>query len=156
MQAIETQITAPVINETPAPAITPTGRAITTAKGNTVGTKYVFELGDTKSLKEKIKSSHPDWGNKRISREVAVLRADKMAASRLQADWFIGLQYQQGNVALVANHRDSGKSSLHFESVKAAFEFTPAVDETAILKAAAMKLADKLGCTIEEAAAMLK
>lgn len=148
MQAIETQLTA-VINEPSA------SREITTAKGNVVGKEYHFELGDTKALKEKIKSQHPDWGNKRIGREVAVLRADKMAASRLQADWFVGLQYKQGNVAIMAKDRNSGKSSLHFESVKAAFEVTAVVDETAILKIAAAKLSAQIGVTPEVAFEML-
>lgn len=155
MQTIETQITAPVINT---PAVMPSAtRDLTTAKGKVVGQEYHFELGDTKALKEKIKSTHPDWGNKRISREVAVLRADKMAASRLQADWFVGLQYKQGNVAVMAKDRNSGKSSLHFESVRDAFEVAaPAVDETAILNAAAQKLADKMGWTLEAAIEALK
>ena len=148
MQAIETQLTA-VINEPSA------SREITTAKGKAVGKEYHFELGDTKALKEKIKSQYPDWGNKRIGREVAVLRADKMAASRLQADWFVGLQYKQGNVAIMAKDRNSGKSSLHFESVKAAFEVTAVVDETAILKIAAAKLSAQIGVTPEVAFEML-
>jgi len=158
MQTIETQIVPATPAETNAPVVVPSAsREIKTAKGTVVGQEYHFELGDTKALKEKIKSAHPDWGNKRISREVAVLRSDKMAASRLQADWFVGLQYKQGNVAVVAKDRKSGKSSLHFESVKAALEFAaPAVDETAILNAAAQKLADKMGWTLEAAIEALK
>lgn len=149
MQTIETQITAPTA--TPVAATT---RSITTAKGNVVGTEYVFELGDTKALKEKIKSAHPDWGNKRISREVAVLRADKMAASRLQADWFVGMQFSKGRIATLGKDRKSGKSELKFEDCSAAFEV--AVDETAILNAAAQKLADKMGWTLEAAIEALK
>jgi hypothetical protein len=143
MQVIETQITAPAV----AAAVT---RDIVTSKGKVTGTEFIFEMGDTKALKEAIKSAHPDWGNKRISREVAVLRADKMAASRLQADAFVGMQFAKGRTAVLGKDRNSGKSSLHFEDCNVE------ADGTAILKAAAQKLADKMGWTLEAAIEALK
>ena len=150
MQAIETQITAV---ETLVATQEPIGakcRDIVTPKGKVTGTEYIFEMGDTKALKTAIKAAHSDWGNKRISREVAVLRADKMAASRLQADAFVGMQFAKGRTAVLAKDRNSGKSSLHFE------DCSVETDSEAILKAAAAKLAAHLGVTPEAALAMLK
>jgi hypothetical protein len=156
MQAIETQITsqveyndveALVATQEPYAAVT---RDIVTSKGKITGTEFLFELGDTKSLKAAIKAAHSDWGNKRISREVAVLRSDKMAASRLQADAFVGMQFAKGRTAVIGRDRNSGKSSLHFEDCNVA------VDATAILMTAAQKLADKLGWTLEAAIEALK
>ena len=138
MQAIETQITAV---ETLVATQEPIGakcRDIVTPKGKVTGTEYIFEMGDTKALKTAIKAAH------------SVLRADKMAASRLQADAFVGMQFAKGRTAVLAKDRNSGKSSLHFE------DCSVETDSEAILKAAAAKLAAQLGVTPEAALAMLK
>jgi hypothetical protein len=150
MQTIETQLThveTLVATQEPYGA---TCSDIVTHKGKVTGTEYFFDMGDTKALKAAIKAAHSDWGNKRVGREVAVLRADKMAASRLQADAFVKMQFAKGRTAIFVTDRNSGKISLHFE------DCLVEVDGDAILKNAAAKLAAQLGVTPEAALAMLK
>ena len=150
MQTIETQLTPVetlVVTQEPCGA---TCSDVVTPKGKLTGTEYFFDMGDTKALKAAIKAAHSDWGNKRVCREVSVLRADKMAASRLQADAFVKMQFAKGRTAVFVTDRNSGKISLHFE------DCLVEVDGDAILKNAAAKLAAKLGVTPEAALAMLK
>jgi hypothetical protein len=129
-----------------------TGLAIKTAKGNVIGRKYIFDLGDTKALKENIKRLNPDWSMTKVGQQVAVLRRDGLSRSRMEAALFVEMQYAQGNVAIAGDHKNTGKSVLRFEKASVA----EAPSEATMLKMMSLKLSEKLGCTIEEAAAMLK
>jgi len=88
---------------------------IISKSGNVIGKEFEFCLGNTPMLKETIKAQHPDWSNSRVKNEVARVRADSTAASRLEAFAFIEFQYMNNNRAVRAQHKESGKSVLRFE-----------------------------------------
>ena len=114
--------------------------------GKITGTCYTFSLGDTVALKEAIIAQNPDWGTNRVSRQVAFLRSEKgaLAAARLEADAFVGLQFRSGRTATFGKDRNSGRSSLHFASCEVKASTPRGVKaELAAAKAAAEKAAAK-------------
>lgn len=130
-------------------AVVSNTRDIVTAKGNIVGTRFTFSLGDTAQLKDAIKSQHPDWSNTRVKNEVARVRADRSAASRLEAQAFIEFQYQNNNVAVLGDHKHSGKSVLRFE--KAEVKSAKAPSKADIVAAIARNIAEELNIPFEQA-----
>ena len=99
-----------IVNETPLRFT-----EIKSKSGNVIGKEFEFCLGNTAQLKATIKTQHPDWSNNRVKNEVARVRADSTAASRLEAFAFIEMQYSNNNRAVVGQHKESGKSVLRFE-----------------------------------------
>lgn len=105
-----------IVNETEIVNGTPLNYTpIKSKSGNTIGKSFEFCLGNTNQLKATIKAQHPEWSNTRVKNEVARVRADSTAASRLEAFAFIELQYSNNNRAVVGQHKESGKSVLRFE-----------------------------------------
>ncbi len=124
MQTIETQITPEftLIPANVAPEVeinralsTAQGVALVSTKGNIIGKKYIFNLGDTKAMKDEIARQNPSWTKTKVSNHLAVVRRDGLSASRLEAAAFVEYQYSRGNVAVSGDHKDSGKSVLRFE-----------------------------------------
>lgn len=131
-------------------AVVSNTRDIVTAKGNIVGTRFTFSLGDTAQLKDTIRAQHPDWSNTRVKNEVARVRADRSAASRLEAQAFIEFQYQNNNVAIMGDHKHSGKSVLRFEKAEVK-ESVKAPSKADIVAAIARNIAEELNIPFEQA-----
>jgi hypothetical protein len=91
------------------------GVALVSAKGNIIGKKFIFNLGDTKAMKAEIARQNPSWTKTKVANHLAVVRRDNLSASRLEAAAFVEYQYSRGNVAVSGDHKDSGKSVLRFE-----------------------------------------
>lgn len=126
---------------------------LVSSKGNVIGERFIFNLGDTKAMKAEIARQNPSWTKTKVSNHLSLARRDNLSASRLEAAAFVEMQYHKGNVAVSADHKDSGRSVLRFEKAEAVVS---KVDEAAILKTAAAKLADKMGWTLEAAIEALK
>jgi hypothetical protein len=154
-------ITVPTTATAPTTATVPTTateRNIVSSSGKVTGTEYIFSLGDTDALKAEIRAQHPDWGNHRVSRQVAYLRSEAgaKAAARLQADAFVGMQFSRGRTAIMGKDRDSGKSTLHFVSCKVTEAAPRGAKKAAAQAAAALALAKEENAVLLERLARLE
>jgi hypothetical protein len=131
-------------------------REIVTSKGNVVGRKFIFNLGDTKFLKDSIAAQHPDWSRTKVNNEIAEVRRNGLAASRLEAAAFLEYQIAEGNVPITGEHRNSGKSVLRFE--KAVVKETKSKDKSKedFLREIAANIAKATGMSIDQAMNLAK
>jgi hypothetical protein len=134
---------------------TPT-RDIVSSKGNVIGREFIFNLGDTKAMKETIAAQNPTWSRTKVSNHLAEIRRNGLAASRLEAAAFLEYQIANGNVPVKGQHRDSGKSVLRFE--KAEVKETKSKDKSKedFLREIAANIAKATGMSIDQAMNLAK